>query len=144
VRVNAVLKHKGHEVVTVRPETTVQVAVDLFQRHRVGALVVSADGRRVDGLLAERDVVSGLAKAGAAFLERAVAEVMSDDPPCCDPDDTLEHLMAVMTRRRVRHVPVVVDGELRGIVSIGDVVERRLYELESEKQVLHDYITLGR
>jgi CBS domain-containing protein len=133
VQVSAVLKHKGHEVVTVRPDATVQAAIALFQEHRVGALVVSLDGRRVDGVLSERDVVSGLARSGASFLGRTVLDVMVDDPPLCHPDDSLEHLMAVMTRRRVRHVPVVVDGVLQGIISIGDVVERRLHVLESSK-----------
>jgi CBS domain-containing protein len=144
MRVSAVLKHKGHEVITIRPEATVNVAVHVLRNQRVGVLVVSVDQNNVDGMLSERDVVIGLADVGPAFLERPVAEVMTTDVVACVPDDSLERLMSVMTRRRVRHLPVIEHGRLVGLVSIGDVVERRLHELESEKQVLHEYITLGR
>lgn len=144
MRVNEVLKHKGHEVATIRPDATVLEAVHALRQRRIGALVVSMDGVSVTGMLSERDVVIGLADAGPGFLDRPVAGVMTTDVVTCVPDDSLERLMSVMTRRRVRHLPVLEHGRLVGLVSIGDVVERRLHELEGEKQVLHDYITLGR
>lgn len=142
--VSGVLGHKGDNVVTVAPAATVSDAVALLRRHRIGALVVSDDGRNVRGILSERDVVAGLADEGPGLLGRTVAEVMTPDPICCHLDDTIEDLMGVMTRRRVRHLPVERDGQLIGLVSIGDVVLQRVQELESEKQVLHDYLSQGR
>lgn len=142
--VSGVLGHKGDAVVTVAPGATVADAVALLHRHRIGALVVSGDGRAVEGILSERDVVRGLADGGPALLERAVAELMTPDPVCCHLDDSIEDLMAVMTHRRFRHLPVQEEGRLIGLVSIGDVVLQRVQELESEKQVLHDYLSQGR
>jgi CBS domain-containing protein len=142
--VNGVLGRKGSAVVTVTPGAIVSDAVGLLRRHRIGALVVSDDGRNIVGILSERDVVAGLADEGPSLLHRPVAEVMTADPICCHLDDTTEQLMAVMTHRRVRHLPVEHNGELIGLVSIGDVVLQRVQELESEKQVLHDYISQGR
>jgi CBS domain-containing protein len=142
--VSGVLGHKGSAVVTVAPGAIVEDAVGLLRRHRIGVLVVSDDGRKVVGILSERDVVAGLADEGPSLLKRPVSEVMTPDPICCHLDDTIEELMGVMTHRRVRHLPVERNGELIGLVSIGDVVLQRVQELESEKQVLHDYISQGR
>ena len=142
--VSGVLAHKGSTVVTVPPGATVSDAVNLLRQHRIGALVVSEDGRRAQGILSERDVVAGMADEGPSLLGRRVSEVMTPDPICCQLDDTIEQLMGVMTHRRVRHLPVVRDGQLIGLVSIGDVVLQRVQELEREKQVLHDYIVQGR
>ena len=142
--VSGVLAHKGSTVVTVAPGATVSDAVSLLRQHRIGALVVSEDGRRAQGILSERDVVAGIADEGPALLGRRVGDVMTPNPICCHLDDTIEQLMGVMTHRRVRHLPVERDGQLIGLVSIGDVVLQRVQELESEKQVLHDYISQGR
>jgi CBS domain-containing protein len=142
--VRGVLAHKGSSVVTVAPGVTVSEAVGLLRQHRIGVLVVSEDGRQAVGILSERDVVAGIADEGPSLLGRQVAEVMTPNPIVCQLDDTLEQLMGVMTHRRVRHLPVVRDGQLIGLVSIGDVVLQRVQELESEKQVLHDYISQGR
>ena len=142
--VEAILAGKGTEVVTVEPEATVQEAVAVLRERGVGALVVSRDGRSIDGILSERDVVRRLAEHGGAVLGMTVGEVMTSEVTTCGLKDTIEQLMWLMTERRIRHVPVVDGGALRGIVSIGDVVKNRLGHLESENQALQDYITHGR
>lgn len=140
MQVSVVLQDKGSAVVTVDPELLLAEVVALLDRHRIGAVVVSADGRHIDGVLSERDVVRALAADGPSALERKTREVMTAEVYTCDPDSTVEALMSVMTERRFRHVPVVVDGELAGVVSIGDVVKSRISALENETQVLHEYI----
>lgn len=140
--VQIVLQEKGSEVVTTGLDTTLREVVALLDQHRIGAVVVSGDGRRLDGIVAERDVVRALAREGAAALDRTAREVMTTGELCtCHLDDTVESLMETMTERRVRHIPVVVDGALGGLVSIGDVVKSRISVLESETRALHDYIT---
>jgi CBS domain-containing protein len=110
----------------------------------VGALVVSRDGEHVEGLLSERDVVRGLTRYGADLLEMGVAAVMSRGVPVCSPDDSLVSVMSQMTRTRNRHLPVVENGRLCGIVSVGDVVKRRLQDMELETSVLRDaYLSKG-
>lgn len=141
MRAGVVLSSKGGDVVTVAPDARVTDAVRLLARHGVGALVVSGDGERVDGILSERDIVRYLARSGAASLTLQVAEVMTADVFTCGPDTTVDELMALMTGRRIRHVPVVSDGRLVGIVSIGDVVKVRMDELEIEAETLQDYVT---
>ena len=101
-------------------------------------MVVSADGRTVSGIVSERDVVRGLAERGTRILEVPVSELMTRDVISCTPRDTVKQVMAEMTRRRIRHLPVVEDGVLRGIVSIGDVVKNRLEEMETETNVLRE------
>lgn len=140
MQVSVLLQRKGADVVTVAPHLPAADAVDAMARHRVGAVVVTADGEAIDGVLAERDVVLALSVFGPSALERPVAEVMSTDVVTCGLDTTVEELMATMTERRARHVPVVVDGRLAGVVSIGDVVKDRISWLEFEAQALHDYI----
>jgi CBS domain-containing protein len=119
-------------------------AADQLRLRGVGALVVSADGRRVDGIVSERDLVRRLAERGALMLSEPVSAVMTAAVRTCTPDDHVDELMRVMTEHRMRHLPVVVDGVLSGIVSIGDVVKWRVTELEDEARHLHDYITSGR
>lgn len=140
MKAREILDAKGRDVVTVRPEDTVADALRRLARERIGALVVSADGRRVAGVLAERDVVRALAGEGAAVVagDRRVAGLMTRDVITCTPEDTVVQVMAEMTRRRVRHLPVVEDGMLAGIVSIGDVVKSRLGEAEEEATMLRD------
>lgn len=136
--VEMILRAKGREVETIRAEATVTMAIQLFTAKGIGALVVTSDGERVEGVLSERDVVRGLAKFGSDVLGMQVAEVMSEPTPMCTPDDTVKHVMEEMTRTRNRHLPVVDEARLAGIVSIGDVVKSRLEELELETNVLRD------
>ena len=142
MKVEGILESKGRQVETVRPDTTVAIAVDRLNSRRIGALVVSGDGTTVDGVLSERDVVRGLARHGPRLLDLAVADVMSRHSPVCSPEDSVKEVMAEMTRSRHRHLPVVDNGRLCGLVSIGDVVKNRLEELEVQTNVLRDpYIT---
>ncbi len=142
MKVDGILNAKGRHVETIRPETTVAVAVSRLSALRIGALVVSADDKTVAGTISERDIVRGLARHGERLLDLDVAEVMSRNVPVCSPEDTVKDVMAQMTRTRNRHVPVVEGGELRGLVSIGDVVKQRVEELELQTNVLRDpYIT---
>jgi CBS domain-containing protein len=135
-----VLRSKGSFVATVPPEATVQELLDTLAEHRIGALVVSADGSSIDGIVSERDVVRHLREAGGDLLERPVSSIMTAEVATCAPDSTVEDLMRMMTNQRIRHVPVVQDGRLAGIVSIGDVVKSRILELESERDDLVGYI----
>lgn len=141
VQVSVLLQGKGSDVVTVEPNTTTEEVVAVLARHRIGAVVVSADGSAIEGVLSERDVVRALAEHGAAALGRRAADLMTAAVVTCQPDSTVEELMSTMTERRIRHVPVVVDGRLAGLVSIGDVVKDRIAGLVHEAQALTDYIT---
>ena len=138
MRVADILTHKGPGVETIRPDAKVLMAVHRLRMQNVGALVVSRDGLRVEGVLSERDVVRGLTRHGADLLDMSVVAVMSRGGPVCSPEDSLSLVMSQMTRTRNRHVPVVEDGLLCGIVSVGDVVKHRLEELELEALVLRD------
>ena len=144
MRVSGILAAKGATVATVAPDATVGEAADQLRLRGVGALVVSADGRRVDGIVSERDLVRRLAERGALVLDEPVQQIMTTSVRTCAPDDHVDELMRTMTEHRMRHLPVVVDGVLSGIVSIGDVVKWRVTELEDEARHLHDYITSGR
>ncbi|MDQ2754577.1 MAG: CBS domain-containing protein [Actinomycetota bacterium] len=140
MNVEKLLRDKGAFVATVKPDTPVSEALAALARHQVGALVVSLDGHTVAGIVSERDVVRHLHTDGGPVLQGEVGTIMSSDVRFCAPGDTLESLMEVMTAHRIRHVPVVEEGALVGIVSIGDVVKARLGELEDDRQALHDYI----
>ena len=142
MKVANILHAKGGQVEMIRPDAKVLMAVHRMRMQNVGALVVSRDGVRVEGVLSERDVVRGLARHGGELLDMSVVAVMSRSVPVCSPDDSLTLVMAQMTRTRNRHVPVVEDGRLCGIVSVGDVVKHRLEEMELETNVLRDaYLT---
>jgi CBS domain-containing protein len=141
VHVHNILKLKGTAVATIHPEASLADATASLRDHGVGALVVSSDGRTIDGIVSERDVVRALAAHGGSTLGRAVSSAMSTTVTTCHANDTVDHLMSTMTERRVRHVPVVDDhGHLEGIISIGDVVKARVGQLETENNQLHDYI----
>lgn len=140
MKVRDLIAAKGDAVATTRPDATIATALKRLKMEGVGALVISEDGKSVAGILSERDIVRGLPDHGAALLEMRVDEIMTRSVKTCAPDSTIEELMGEMTRSRFRHMPVVVDGELGGIVSIGDVVKNRLEELETETHVLRDYI----
>lgn len=141
MQVSVLLQDKGSDVVTVDPGATLAEVVDVLATHRIGAVVVSGDQVHVEGVLSERDVVRVLAQQGAAALEQPARSVMTPDVVTCAPEATVEQLMSVMTSRRFRHIPVVVEDRLAGVVSIGDVVKDRISALEQETQVLHDYIS---
>lgn len=140
MRISDVIRRKGAEVVTITPDDTVRRLLDLLAEHRIGALVVSPDGSTVAGIVSERDVVRHVQRAGTDVLDQTVAQIMTADVTTCGPDDDVEHLMRLMTDQRVRHIPVVADGALLGIVSIGDVVKHRIDELQSERDQLVGYI----
>ena len=142
--VSGLLDTKGSEVFTADPGATVAEVAALLAERRIGAVVVSGDGRAIDGVVSERDIVRALADRGAPALEEPVDAIMTTEVYTCQPSTTVEQLMGLMTERRIRHVPVVVDGALTGIVSIGDVVKDRMRDLETETQVLHEYIAHGR
>ncbi|MFC0628960.1 CBS domain-containing protein [Kribbella deserti] len=139
MKINDVLRGKGTEVVTISPEATVSELLALLAEHNVGALVVSADGRSVDGIVSERDIVR-LIHRDAEGLHTQVAAIMTAEVHTCDPDTHIDDLMRLMTDRRIRHVPVLKDNALSGIVSIGDVVKTRIGELEFEREQLSNYI----
>ena len=140
MNVENILRSKGREVATIGPNETIGAAVKELISRNIGALVVSADGQGVDGIISERDIVHALADRGAELLARSVGEVMTRRVITCDPSDSVEKLMAEMTNRRLRHFPVVQDGRLSGIVSIGDVVKNRLDEVEYEARSLRSFI----
>lgn len=144
MRVEQILADKGRWVATIGEHSTLADVAQRLAEHRVGALVVSPDRRQVLGVVSERDVARAVALFGPDALELPVADVMARNPWTCHPEDTCDDLMRVMTARRVRHLPVLVHGELAGLVSIGDVVKRRVAELEEEAEVLHEYIHNGR
>jgi CBS domain-containing protein len=144
VHIKSLLFNKGSSVTTVEPDRSVADAARALAVHRVGALVVTADGDHIDGILSERDITWAVGNRGPAALDMLVRELMTREVTTCTPDDTTDGLMQLMTDRRIRHVPVVQDGCLCGIVSIGDVVKHRLQELETEAGTLHDYLNSGR
>ena len=143
MNVETILRSKGRRVATIRSDATVADAVNNLSSYRVGALVVSDDGETVDGIISERDIVAALAGDGAALLTRRVGEVMTHPVVTCEPNETVAELMAEMTNRRIRHFPVVQDGRLCGIVSIGDVVKSRLDEIEFEASSMRSFIAGG-
>ena len=142
--VGEILKAKGADVQTIEGDATVADAVDRLRDERVGALVVSSDGQTVEGVFSERDVVKGLADHRDALLSMTVSDLMTTSVTTCSPEDRVEKIMLEMTERRARHFPVVADGRLVGIVSIGDVVKNRLDEVQLEKKVLQDSYIAGR
>ena len=139
MRISDVLRGKGSEVATVDPSATVAELIGVLATRNFGALPV-VDGGRLVGIVSERDVVRRLHASGPALLESEVAEIMTTEVITCSPTDNAVDLARVMTSGRFRHLPVVVDGELRGIVSIGDLVKARIGQLEEEREQLQSYI----
>ncbi len=140
MQVKHVLFEKGREVVTTTTETTLSEAARLMARRRIGAVVVRGDDGAVAGIISERDLVQAIAEKGAAALEQTVGSQMTRDVTTCTEFDTIEDLMETMTHGRFRHMPVVEDDRLVGIVSIGDVVKTRIEETVREAESLRDYI----
>lgn len=143
MHVQAILGNKGAQIVSMPPQATILEACRLLTEHRIGAVLV-LDGDRVAGVFSERDVVRVLADKGAAALDIPLSEVMSRNVLTCNPEDSIDAVMGVMTARRVRHLPVLSEGRLVGLVSIGDVVKYRLDEAALEVDSLREYVLAGR
>jgi CBS domain-containing protein len=140
MNVAAILNAKGSTVISVKPDTLVADVVHVLAEKRIGAVVVSSGGRRAEGILSERDIVGSLAARGLLALEKKAHEIMTAHITTCSPEDQLADLMAVMTTKRIRHIPVVEDGLVCGIISIGDVVKWRVEEIEREAEALRAYV----
>ncbi|MCM6775325.1 CBS domain-containing protein [Nocardia sp. CDC159] len=140
MRISEVLRKKGAEVVTIAPDADVRALLATLAEHNVGAVVVSADGIGIDGIVSERDIVRRLHRFGADLLDRPVAEIMTAVVHTCSPDDRVDSLRATMTDHRIRHLPVVQDERMVGIVSIGDVVKSAISELQDEREHLVQYL----
>lgn len=144
MRISDVLRVKGDRVITVPPDTRIRDLVAVLAEHRIGAVVVSSDGRTVSGIVSERDVVRALSERGGDVLGEPVTTIHTVEVHVVGPDSHVEEMMRLMTDRRIRHVPVVAEGVLCGLVSIGDVVKNRIDELETERTALTNYISGGR
>jgi CBS domain-containing protein len=140
MHVKSILKNKPGAVVTTRPNESVGATVKLLDANRIGAVLVLDEGERIVGIFSERDIVRGLARHGSGAVDLTVAQLMTRDVIACAPGDTLNEIMGVMTERRIRHLPVVEQGRLIGIISIGDVVKYRLEETQNEIDSLRDYV----
>lgn len=135
-----ILKQKGSDVVTVKPTDTVQTIVDLLARHRIGAVVVVDPKGDIAGIVSERDVVRAMAGNASAVIGKTAADIMTSKVRTCSPGDTEADLMSLMTEHRIRHLPVVANGRLAGMISIGDVVKHRIETMEREAEEMKSYI----
>jgi CBS domain-containing protein len=140
MKVEAVLQGKGRDVITLAPTVTVAEAVDMIHKRRIGAVVIVGTDSGTLGIFSERDLVRGIAEIGPRVLEQPVSEVMTMVIHSCTRGHTVNEVMEMMTRRRIRHIPVIENGILLGIVSIGDAVKARIAEAELEASALKDYI----
>jgi CBS domain-containing protein len=140
MNVKHILSQKGSDVLTLEPTATLANAMDILAKRRIGALVITGADRRIVGILSERDVVRAIAEHGTGILQSPVSETMTRKVVSCGQNETIAEIMGRMTAGKFRHVPVVEQGRLIGIVSIGDIVKARLEELEQEHDALRDYI----
>ncbi|HMB77993.1 MAG TPA: CBS domain-containing protein [Kiloniellaceae bacterium] len=140
MKIQQIIDDKGREVATIRSESSIATAASMLKLQGIGALVVSEDGSQVAGILSERDIVRALVEHGTDLLEMRVSDLMTRNVKTCTPQSDVTAAMGEMTRSRIRHLPVVENGGLVGIISIGDVVKTRLGELETETSVLRDFI----
>ena len=141
MKVAAILANKGDFVATVAPDASVTALLALLAENEIGAVVVSSDGAVINGIASERDVARALTSEGATVLDAPVSHIMTNVICTCEPDSPVEEIMVQMTENRVRHVPVLKDGKMVGIVSIGDIVKARIDHLEDERKSLLSYIT---
>lgn len=135
-----ILNEKGRDVVSIRPEATLQDAAAVLTRHRIGALIVRGELGTLMGIISERDIVRAVAEHGEAGLSLPVSTRMTTDVAVCDETGTTAEIMETMTRFRFRHLPVVHDGKVCGIISIGDVVKGRIDETVRETEALREYV----
>ncbi len=140
MHVAAVLKRKGNRIVSASPDDTVAAVTRLLTEHRIGAVLVMDDDGQPVGILSERDIVRAIARDSAAALDRRAADLMTRDLITATPTDTVADMMAVMTERRIRHVPIVDAGRVVGVISIGDVVKARIDDAELEVESLRGYV----
>jgi len=140
VQIADLLRHKGTTVVTIGPDESIPELLARLAEHKIGALVV-ADGDQILGIVSERDIVRQLNDQGARVLEARVGDIMTVDVITCDPEDSVDNIGERMTQERIRHMPVVTDGALAGIITIGDVVAARIRQLEHDRVALETYIT---
>ena len=140
MHVRAILDEKGRNVLTIRPDATLQDAVRALHENRIGALVVLGVNEQIRGILSERDIINAVARHGAAALGKTVSTVMTSNVHRCTEDTTIDALMSLMSEKRCRHIPVEVSGKLAGMVSIGDVVKSRIREIELEADEIKAYI----
>jgi CBS domain-containing protein len=138
--VRRILNLKGSDVVTIAPDKSLHEAIALMTKEKIGALIVTESNGKVVGVLSERDIMRLLANKDANRFDNAVSSAMTQDVKSCKLDDTIQHIMQVMTAGRFRHMPVVENGRLAGVISIGDVVKLRLEEMERESENLREYI----
>jgi CBS domain-containing protein len=143
MRIADLLRKKGTAVATVTPETTVSTLLAGLAEKNVGAMVVIAPDGSIAGIVSERDVVRRLNDHGPALLDGPVSEIMTTLVASCGPEDSVDQLSVLMTERRIRHVPVLANGRLAGIISIGDVVKNRMEQLEKSQEQLEAYISQG-
>ena len=139
-----ILNAKGTEVIATGPTETVAATANLLNDRRIGAVIVRDAKDNVIGVVSERDIIRGIALNGASALDMEVRDLMTSEVVTCKPTDTISEVMRVMTTRRFRHLPVMEDGALKGMISIGDVVKYRLEETEMEARVLRDYVIASR
>ena len=144
MKVSDIIQTKGPVVKTVRPESSARELSVRLHADQIGAMVVSSDGKSIDGIITERDLAYGLAAHGSDLPTIPVSRLMTKVVLVCSPDDSITHVMKLMTQRRVRHLPVREDAQLVGIISIGDVLKHRLDELELEANVMRDYAIAAR
>jgi CBS domain-containing protein len=138
--VKAILCRKGYDVATMEPSATLAAAIKVLAARKIGALVITGAEQRIVGILSERDIVRTLSERGPSVLNEPLAEVMTRKVVTCGQGETVCEIMERMTSGKFRHIPVVEQGHLIGIVSIGDIVKSRLEEMEREQAALHDYI----
>jgi CBS domain-containing protein len=138
--VKAILQRKGHDVMTIGPDETLADAIRLLAEHRIGALVITNGDRKIAGILSERDIVRVIAKEGAGALAQTVRNAMTAKVRSCTESMNVNEVMEIMTRGRFRHLPVEKNGQLDGIISIGDVVKKRIEEVEREAEEIKQYI----
>jgi len=143
MHVERILALKGNDVISVATNETVGVAANILNDNRIGAILVRDDDGFVRGVLSERDIVRGLAEMGARCMETGVVELMTRNVVFCGPEDNIDTIMAIMTDRRIRHLPVMQDNQLLGIISIGDVVKFRIEEIKGEADAMRQYIATG-
>ncbi len=141
--VATILKTKGNNIVTVNVGESVADTAVLLAKYKIGAVLVLDQTGKVTGVLSERDIVRALATSGSGCLNQNVEDLMTKDVICCAPSDTIDQVMALMTDRRIRHLPVMDGSELKGFISIGDVVKRRISDVEQEAAAMRDYIATG-
>lgn len=142
MQIGDLLKHKGGTVVTISPQDSISTVLASLAEHNIGALVVTSDDDLV-GIISERDIVRALHRTGVGILQTPVRDLMTTTVTSCSPTDVVEDIAGIMTERRFRHMPVVEDGRLCGIVTIGDVVAARIRQLEQDRGQLEQYIRQG-